>query len=48
LGCVLLISLVVSAFLTLEEIDRAMGKGALYALFFRSPAGTLTKGVTPK
>jgi hypothetical protein len=36
-GCVLLISLVVSAYLTMEEINRAMGKGALYALFFRPP-----------
>jgi len=37
LGCVLLISLVVSAYLTMEEINRAMGKGALYALFFERP-----------
>jgi hypothetical protein len=38
LGCVLLISLVVSAFLTMEEIDRAMGKGALFRLFFKAPS----------
>jgi fumarate reductase subunit D len=37
LGCVLLITLVVSAYLTMEEINRAMGKGALYALFFKPP-----------
>ena len=35
LGCVLLISLLVSVYLTMEEIDRAMGKGALFDLFFR-------------
>ena len=37
LGCVLLISLLVSVYLTMEEIDRAMGKGALFDLFFRRP-----------
>lgn len=36
LGCVLLISLLVSAYLTMEEISRAMGKGALFRLFFKS------------
>jgi fumarate reductase subunit D len=38
LGCVLLISLLVSAYLTLEEISRAMGKGALFRLLFKPPA----------
>jgi hypothetical protein len=39
-GCVLLISLVVSAYLTMEEINRAMGKGALFTLFFKPPQRT--------
>ena len=34
-GFVLLISLVVSAYLAMQEISSAMGKGALYALFFK-------------
>jgi hypothetical protein len=38
LGCVLLISLLVSAYLTMEEISRAMGEGALFRLFFKAPA----------
>jgi hypothetical protein len=38
LGCVLLISLLVSAYLIMGEINRAMGKGALFRLFFKSPA----------
>ena len=38
LGCVLLICLLVSAYLTMGEINRAMGKGALFRLFFKSPA----------
>ena len=40
LGCVLLISLIVSAYLVMEEIDRAMGKEALHRLFFERPAAT--------
>jgi len=40
LGCVLLITLVVSAYLTMEEINRAMGKGALFTLFFKPPRQT--------
>lgn len=32
LGLVLLISVVVGAYLTLQEIDHAMGKGSLYRL----------------
>jgi hypothetical protein len=40
LGCVLLISLLVSAYLAMEEISRAMGKGALFSLFFKTPART--------
>ena len=42
LGCVLLISLLVSAYLAMEEISRAMGKGALFNLFFKAPANTDT------
>ena len=38
LGCVLLISLLVSAYLTMEEITRTMGEGALFRLFFKTPA----------
>ena len=37
LGLVLLISLVVGIYLTLQEIDRAMGKGALFRLLFERP-----------
>jgi hypothetical protein len=40
LGLVLLISLIVSAYLAIQEIDRAMGKGALFRLFFRRPMET--------
>jgi hypothetical protein len=40
LGCVLLISLIVSAYLVMEEIGRAMGKGALHRIFFERPAAT--------
>ncbi len=37
LGLVLLISLVVGTYLTLQEIDRAMGEGALLRLLFERP-----------
>jgi hypothetical protein len=37
LGIVLLISLVVGSYLVLQEVDRAMGKGALLRLFFEQP-----------
>jgi hypothetical protein len=37
LGLVLLISLVVGTYLTMQEIDRAMGEGALLRLFFERP-----------
>lgn len=37
-GLLLLISLVVSVYLIMEEISRAMGKGALTRLFFAPPA----------
>ncbi len=37
LGLVLLISVVVGAYLTLQEIDRAMGEGSLYRLLFQRP-----------
>jgi hypothetical protein len=35
LGLVLVISLVVGVYLTLQEIDRAMGEGALFRLLFK-------------
>ena len=37
LGLVLLVSLVVGAYLTMQEIERAMGEGALFRLFFERP-----------
>lgn len=40
LGLVLLISLVVGTYLTLQEIDRAMGEGALLRLLFERPVDT--------
>jgi len=38
LGLVLLVSLIVGSYLTVQEISRAMGKGALFKLFFEPPA----------
>jgi hypothetical protein len=38
MGLVLLISLVVFIYLAMQEIERAMGKGNLYRLFFKRPA----------
>jgi hypothetical protein len=46
LGCVLLISLVVFVYLAMEEINRAMGKGALYALFFKEPSAASQRDPT--
>ncbi len=37
LGFVLLISITVGSYLAIQEIDRAMGKGALFRLFFNRP-----------
>jgi hypothetical protein len=37
-GLVLLISLVVGTYLTLQEIDRAMGRGAVLRLLFERPS----------
>lgn len=37
LGLVILISMVVFVYLVLQEIERAMGKGALYRLLFKLP-----------
>ena len=48
LGCVLLISLIVSAYLVMEEIDRAMGKGALLRLFFERPATARAMALGPR
>lgn len=40
LGLVLLISLVIAIYLATQAIDDAMGKGALFKLFFERPLGT--------
>jgi hypothetical protein len=40
MGLVLLISMVVFMYLLMEEIENAMGKGALYRLLFERPAQT--------
>lgn len=37
LGGALLVSLVVGSYLVMQEINRAMGKGALFKLFFERP-----------
>ncbi len=37
MGLVLLISLVVFTYLVMQEIEGAMGKGALFRLFFEPP-----------
>jgi hypothetical protein len=37
LGFVLLISLILCAYMTMQEINRAMGPGALFRLFFARP-----------
>ncbi len=37
LGLVLMISIVVGVYLTLQEIERAMGEGALFRLLFERP-----------
>ena len=37
LGLVLLISMVVFVYLLMQEIERAMGKGALFRLLFKRP-----------
>lgn len=42
LGLVLLISVVVGAYLALQEIDRAMGDGSLYRLLFQRPVNRKT------
>ena len=43
LGMVLLISLVVGSYLVLQEVDRAMGNGALLRLFFERPRSQTSK-----
>jgi len=45
-GLVLLISLVVGTYLTMQEIDRAMGEGSLSRLLFERPGGQegMTRG----
>lgn len=37
LGCVLLITMILVAYFVMQEIDHAMGKGALFKLFFARP-----------
>ncbi len=37
MGLVLLISLVVFVYLVMQEIEQAMGEGALFRLFFKRP-----------
>jgi hypothetical protein len=39
-GGALLVSLIVGSYLVMQEISRAMGKGALFKLFFHRPSGT--------
>jgi hypothetical protein len=46
LGLVLLISLTVGSFLVMQEISRAMGKGALFRLFFEPPNGPSETAIT--
>jgi hypothetical protein len=41
-GLVLLVSLVVGIYLALQEIERAMGEGALFRLFFERPSNEAT------
>jgi hypothetical protein len=48
LGLVLLLSLIVGVYLTVQEIDRAMGKGALFRLFFEPPPVDADRNVTSK
>ena len=37
LGLVLLLSLVVGPYLTMQELDRAIGKGVLFRVLFQPP-----------
>jgi hypothetical protein len=48
LGLVLLLSLIVGVYLTVQEIDRAMGKGALFRLFFEPPPVDADRKLTNK
>ena len=48
LGLVLLIGLVVGVYLTVQEIDRGMGKGALFRLFFEPPSVDADAKMTSK
>jgi hypothetical protein len=48
LGLVLLIGLIVGVYLTVQEIDRAMGKGALFRLFFEPPPVDADRQLTSK
>jgi hypothetical protein len=48
LGLVLLLSLIVGVYLTVQEIDRAMGKGALFRLFFEPPPVDPDRKLTSK
>jgi hypothetical protein len=46
LGIVLVFSLVVGSYLVLKEIDRAMGKGALFKLFLAPPLADADRKLT--
>ena len=48
LGLVVLITVVVGLYLVMQEISRAMGKGALFRLFFERPAGVANRILTSK
>ena len=48
LGLVVLITVVVGLYLVMQEISRAMGKGALFRLFFERPAGDANRILTSK
>lgn len=41
MGLVLMISVVVFVYLAMQEIEQAMGEGAMYRLFFKRPAAGL-------
>ena len=43
LRLVLLVSIVVGVYLTLQEIDRALGSGTLYAILFDTPGDSAIK-----
>jgi hypothetical protein len=48
MGLVLLMALIVGVYLTVQEIDRAMGKGAIFTLFFEPPFVDADRNLTSK